>query len=613
MEIITAKISSNESRYWSQVLEFAKADHNLFLYLGFVDLEESAAERKSKAIASFIESQIIKQAKKLTGADLKEISKAARLHFKFSDNDDFAIIVIQEGVLKVTAGGLTMFLLRDGKMATIFEPKTHSGTISGPIKEGDSFMVVTTDIVSGLGIGVIKALLEMNQPASAIESLLTKLSTLDGNLRKGCLLAMSVASKTKVADSTILEPSQKTALSRLKNLFNLFRKAAVAFVDLLLKLLPERKIVVEAGMADVSIERKRKSAFFVAVVLLVLLVVSVVYGSKQRELRSKKAATGSAVDEINHLLDEAQALFGLSPDRSRELVLAAKESLSDLADIDGEEYKVMAEKVDEVAGAILGEYEGQPELFLDLTLSTDGFSGQAGSLSEDTLYVLDKENSKLIQIDVKTKNTRVIAGPSEVEGTLDVAGYLDKAFIAKKDVLYKVDKGGITKLADGQFGNDVLINAYAGNIYLLDKSRSQILRYQGGGGGFGEGESWLAEGLSEDLTNIVSWAINGSIWAVDGEAMVYRFASGRRLSRNTISKYVKKPAKISTSENDQDIYFLDSATNKIVVFDKEYGYIAQYSAGDVGPIRSMFASESVGKIFLLTGPKLYVLKMKHLN
>src|SRR3990167_7203412 len=138
MEIITAKISSNESRYWSQVLEFAKADHNLFLYLGFVDLEESVAERKSKAIASFIESQIIKQAKKLTGADLKEISKAARLHFKFSDNDDFAIIVIQEGVLKVTAGGLTMFLLRDGKMATIFEPKTHSGTISGPIKEGDS-------------------------------------------------------------------------------------------------------------------------------------------------------------------------------------------------------------------------------------------------------------------------------------------------------------------------------------------------------------------------------------------------------------------------------------------------------------------------------------------
>src|SRR3990170_1520792 len=142
MEIITAKISSNESRYWSQVLEFAKADYNLFLYLGFVDLEESAAERKSKAIASFIESQII--------------------------------------------------------------------------KEGDSFMVVTADIVSGLGIGVIKALLEMNQPASAIESLLTKLSTLDGNLRRGCLLAMSVASKTKVADSTILEPSQKTALSRLK-------------------------------------------------------------------------------------------------------------------------------------------------------------------------------------------------------------------------------------------------------------------------------------------------------------------------------------------------------------------------------------------------------------
>ena len=615
LKIKSAKISSNKPLYWSQFYELSFGNFKFFVYLGLTSFKGKEAENKAKIFFKFIEEQLrgdeVVRPKLLR---LKEILELSTKQTKITSDDDLALVLLDDRVVSIVLKGkLKTFLLRDGKLVTVAASVGEVTSISGPIKSDDSFMVTTSNVVSKWGKGIIKASLEEESPESSIERLLAVLSS--GQEKTSCLV-FTVSREQYYQEKT--KPHELAInFGVFKTLFRMFRGLVVFVLDFFIRLLPERKIVVEAGVTDIAIEKKRKSAFLIAIILIFLLVISVFYGSRQRTLKIEKLKYETIVSDINHRLEEALSLYGLNPDRSRELVLSVKESLPNLEklQIPESEYGEVISRFDSVSGQVLGEYDTEPELFLDLTLSSDGFEGEMGSLSHDTLHVLDKGGGKLLRIDINTKSTQITGGPDEVSESIDLAGYLERAYVFKKDAIYRVDETGSKKVAEGDFGENALIKAYAGNVYILDKSRSEILRYLGLGDNLGSGQTWLTESEGQDFSDIVSWAIDGSIWLLDRNGAVYRYASGRRLSVDStlVSKYIKNSFKITTSEENRNLYFLDSGSNKIVVFDKEGGFVAQYSTGELGNVKDIFVSESSRKILLLTGPNLYTLELKHLQ
>ena len=615
LKIKSAKISSNKPLYWSQFYELSFGKFKLFIYLGLTSFKGKEAENKAKIFFKFIEEQLrgdeVVRPKLLR---LKEILELSTKQTKITSDDDLALVLLDDRVVSIVLKGkLKTFLLRDGKLVTVAASVGEVTSISGPIKSDDSFMVTTSNVVSKWGKGIIKASLEEESPESSIERLLAVLSS--GQEKTSCLV-FTVSREQYYQEKT--KPHELAInFGVFKTLFRMFRGLVVFVLDFFIRLLPERKIVVEAGVTDIAIEKKRKSAFLIAIILIFLLVISVFYGSRQRTLKIEKLKYETIVSDINHRLEEALSLYSLNPDRSRELVLSVKESLPNLEklQIPESEYGEVISRFDSVSGQVLGEYDTEPELFLDLTLSSDGFEGEMGSLSHDTLHVLDKGGGKLLRIDINTKSTQITGGPDEVSGSIDLAGYLERVYVLKKDAIYKVDETGSKKVAEEDFGGNALIKAYAGNVYILDKSGSEILRYLGLGDNLGSGQTWLTESEGQDFSDIVSWAIDGSIWLLDRNGAVYRYASGRRLSVDStlVSKYIKNSFKITTSEENRNLYFLDSGSNKIVVFDKEGGFVAQYSTGELGNVKDIFVSESSRKILLLTGPNLYTLELKHLQ
>ena len=612
METTSAKISSNNFSYWSQIYELGEPGRKLYLYLGFCERQMAYADEMAVKLVNYLGQKLSDPT-----SNQKKILKSAQIKFGVQKTDDIALLTVYGATVRVVLGGnLAVYLFRDNKMFTVAKSAGVLTSISGPARAGDVFMLVTQDIVITLGAGVIKASLEAQDPAVIIDKLITNLSRADDDTHKGCLIIVATGKSPTPKVSSIAVGNKRLTFSLGRLFFATVRKFGVKILDLLIRILPDKRLVVDSNVTDIGVEKKRRSAFVVALVLLALLAISVTYGSKQKVARLHKENWDAKVSEINHLLDEAQALSVMNIDRSRELVMAAKDTLAGLSNQAGQKgYVDLADRVEEVSGKILGEYNVPAQLFLDLTLSSDGFNGNMGSLSDKTLYVLDKTAGKLLKIDIESKNTEILAGPQELEGVINVAGYMDRAFITKDNALYEVENGGLTKLVEGEFREVDLINAYTGNIYVLDRSNSKILRFQGSGGKFGDGQSWLAENESVDFTNSVSWSIDGSLWLVDSESVVTRFVSGRKFSSNTtkFAMYVKRPLKITTSENDKNLYFLDSATNKIVVFDKESNYIAQYSAGQVGEVKDIYVSENTRKIILLAGPKLFTIDLKHLN
>jgi len=168
------------------------------------------------------------------------------------------------------------------------------------------------------------------------------------------------------------------------------------------------------------------------------------------------------------------------------------------------------------------------------------------------------------------------------------------------------------KLIDSSWEGEVLISAYAGNMYVIDREDSKIFRFAGSGDAFGPKSSWLAPGIEIDLSKIISMAVDGAIWILSSSGNVERYLQGSPQTLETkISPNLLSPVDIYTNEELEGVYVLDPKNKRVVVLGKEGNYIAQYKNEKLGNATFLVASESEGRIIFLAENKLYSIEIKH--
>ena len=623
--VVSAKLTGSPGTSgWVQVHEYAPADPeklssrgHLFAVVATGRHEEGVdAVSAGRELLSRLHEEYFGSGEGSAFAILEAAVKKVSEEFRstWGEVEIAAVSLVGGVVYSVVGGGAQVAIFRNGILAKILE-STREEVISasGYPKEGDVLILGTKFFFEVFPSGVIKAAIEGKEPGSAVESLAPTVHSRDDTGSLGAAILSFKEEEGAAQGEVTPPPAPGEKVARISSSFG----KAVSFVQgYIARIFPERKIYVK-GMEkeEEEVPQKRKLLSSVGIILLVLLVVSIGFGIRAKAVKEGKARYESRLTQAQHEFDEALTLTSLNPDRAREL-FANSRALVDTLKAEGVKDKELEEliaKLDENQGTVLGEYKAEPQLFVDLSILSDNLKGDGLAASSEMVFVLDKGGKKVVGIAFGTKKSEIVAGPDQISDARDLAVYEDRAFVLEADGIYEVGKTK-TKVVDNEWKGEVLIYAYAANLYVLDKEAGVIWRYPGSGSTFGAGTNWLAPGVSPDLSLVKAMSIDGAIWLLSGSGRISKFSQGNSINFTITGVFpqLANPNSIYTNEELDFVYILERDKKRVVVLEKDGKYKAQYIADKLGEATDLAVSEADGKIIILAGDKLFSIETKHL-
>lgn len=368
-------------------------------------------------------------------------------------------------------------------------------------------------------------------------------------------------------------------------------------------------------------ERKKRVVFWVAVILVILLGVSIIFGLGKKVKTQRESRFSQTYELASHQYEEGKALLGLNNLRATTLLTEAKTSLGQLKSIFGKG-SPEAKKIEELLTKIeqgLAEtsqvFKIQPEIFLDLGLIKEGGEGQRLAINEDIMAVLDNKNSSLYQVIVPSKSSQILAGGDKITGATLVALGEEMAYVLTNEGITEVElKNKSTRVViekDSDWGEIVDMVSFAGNLYLLDKTNEKIWKYTGSESGSFRKSIYSDHDRGLNRDNLSSMAIDGSVWLA-GKGKISKFVQGKEevFAIQGLDQPLGQDLAVFSSAETKNLYFFDKANKRIVVLEKTGTYKSQYILEGVGEIKDMVVSEGEKKVFLLSGSKIYEIGIK---
>ena len=528
-----------------------------------------------------------------------------------------AAVLLQDVVYSAAGGGSQAAVFREGMLAKILvSKKGEVVSASGYPQEDDIFLLGTASLFESLGEGIIKAALTNGAPQEIVESLAPAVHS----KKEGGNLGLVVIKFEKPEVFEVSRPEKesegKPPVKDLKISPPPLLQKVMNKVSAIKIRFPKKRIYVRRGEVEVEVVQKRKVAVSIGAILVILLIVSIGFGIRQKKIGETRSRYEGRLTEAQHEFEEAIRLFSLNPERARELFIHSRNLSEELlgegvSDRDLDELK---KNLEQNRGYILGEYKIEPELFIDISLLSEGLIGDDLAASAGQLFVLDKNGKRIVQVSIDTKKTEVVAGPEQIDEVDDIAAYAERVFILNSSGVFEVGEEK-KKAVDADWEGEVLSYTYAGNLYILEKGNSEIWRYPGTGETFSSRQRWLAPGVEPDLGNIFSWTIDGSIWFLSETGGIFKYTRGNQdsLTIASVVPNLSSPSAIYTNEELEFVYILEKENQRVVVIDKKGNYQAQYLNEVIGEAKNLVVSEEEGKIIFLTETKLYSIEAKHLT
>lgn len=518
-------------------------------------------------------------------------------------------------VYSAAVGGGEASLFRGNMLATILKSgREKAVAASGYPKSGDIFLLATSEFTRKATGGVIRASLETGDLEAAIESFAPIVHTDEDS--SGIGLTLIKFSKDSLPLARFEEKKEETFVQKeeVKPKLEIPGKFA-GMVSTLLNKLSKRTFSIRKGEIDIEEVRKRKTTLTAGIILLLVLLVSIGFGIRQRGINFSKERYEDRLVKAEENLAEAESVFTLDPTLARELFVASSSTVNELTaeEVKDERLETLREKIAEGRERILKEYVLSPELFIDLSPLSDGFGADILVGDSEGMGVLDINGNRVVSVETATKKTEIVSGPSQINNAEELAVYTGRFFVSEDDGIFSVGEEK-KKEIDAGWEGEILIYAYAGNIYVLDKGASKIWRYAGSEGGFGEGKEWLAPGITTDLSKVTSWTIDGTVWILTetGKIEKYSLGSPQSLANITYEPALANPSQIYTNDEVKGVYILDPGNKRVLVLDKEGNYTAQYTAGELSEAKGVYVSETEKLLIFLSGNRLFSLPLNHL-
>jgi hypothetical protein len=621
LETISAKVTATPGLSgWAQVYEFVPEDPDKILRRGklYSIISTKKADSGIDSIAAgreligrlheeYFGSSDDKPFNTLRNAVQTVITEFGQ---KWGDVEIAVCAQVAGVVYSAAGGGSRVIIARGGATATILASSDEVIAASGYPKLGDIILLATKSFFERIPVDTIKTALASATPQLVAEAFSPIVMGADGNGTVGAIVIKFDGSEEpqNISVSPEIPPPEKPAFD--------IKKKFSAFFTNVFKKIPQRSIYIRSGMGDEATSKSRKLTFSVGVILLVILVVSIGFGIRQKSINDFSKKYQGILAQASNDIDQAISIASTNPDQSRQLFMDSEEKLAQVQALKVHDPKVaeLQQKITDSQGAVLGEYEGNPQLFLDLGLLSSGFKGDTVTASGGNIFILDKSGERVVSVAIDTKKSMVVAGPTVITGATAMASYNDNVYILSSDGIYSLGIGE-TKVIDKTWAGDVLINAFAGNFYILDKSGNKIYRYSGQSGNtFGPQQNWLSASTKADFSGAVGWGMDGAIYVLypNSKILKYSLGSPQNFSISGIVPQIGNTDAIYADPDNQYVYLLDRAGKRVVATDKKGNYKAQYTNDQIAGATGLVVSEAQKEIILLTGDKLLSIQLKNI-
>lgn len=572
-----------------------------------------------------------------SGSVLERLSKAvSRVVSEFGPlQPELVTLVIWRSYAYFCITGRGQVLLwRQRRLSRLFKGTGQEPiSLSGEAKVGDIFLLATEGfslVVTGeLLLRVFGKNLSSQELAdelapfvhkaasSTVAAAIIEIGEVDlpaqaGSEKGGGETTVLVAEEEAKASSL---PRVMGAIGVMEEIRGLFKKWLTGIASWL----PERSFYAKRDYVNRDKDSSRRTAISVGIILIILLLISIFFGLRQKGVRQYKATYSDRLVQAQSSYEESLLQKDVDKLLAKESFRRAEGIVGELTSegIKDEKLDQLKQNIEKDRAVVLGIIETKPTVFLDLGLVRSGVSAQEIALHQGVMAILDKGGGRIMSVAIDSKETKVVAGTEKTGNAVSAAFYSGRYFSVSEKGVLEFDKQGVSKVAvqpDSETGEVWRIAAFGGNIYLFAKN-GEIWRYPVVESGFGTKQRWLGKGVAPETAQGVDVAIDGSIWILSGSGKIAKFTRGtpEAFQIKGLDAGFSDPRALYTDEDLTSIFVLDNSNSQIAEIGKNDEYLKQYrfgEIGDIGETRDIVVSKKAGKIFLLTETKILEISLK---
>lgn len=334
-----------------------------------------------------------------------------------------------------------------------------------------------------------------------------------------------------------------------------------------------RRKVPGFGIGRLKRLGRRRLLLIAGIIILIIILIAGAFLFMNR---------GGGNTQFDEIYNEAQSAFeecqslqelneSLAQEKCREAQQIITQNLSNFPE-ESEEYNQLQSLLNQI-NAALG----------------NGGSGEATSTATE----VDKSESQILSVAIDNPNSEY--------------------FTQNEDFIYFINSNGVTRLDKGNSQEEEIIDesweeaggigVFGSNVYVLDKT-DNILKFVPSGDEFSSSDYITSDA---DLTGSVAMTIDGSIYVLNSNGNIQKYTRGAEdeFSISGLEKSMSTPTRIVTGEDFENIYILDKGNSRIVVLDKDGGFVKAYTADILKNARDIDPQEAEGAIFVLSNDKVY--------
>jgi len=537
--------------------------------------------------------------------------------------------------LAVTSGQ-KIILTRNGKHTIFFQENQGNLSLrsaSGYLEAGDTLIFKTPEFTQVINDDRLMELLSSENISETVEKIAPEIHSLEDSSLVAALFlkfTLQVLLPEDVEEITIEEvPTKKPVIPEEPSL------SKESFPQNLIQKIKSMRPPGRALWAEPNFNQKNPLPFLrsekvkenkplklIALIIFLLLVgtISVSYFSQKNQVAEKNYQEKIAV--IEKSIKEGTSLSDVNANKAKDILIIGQKTLAELLKKYAKDVKKTAElknlktKLNEALNSAIRIYKVTPGVFYDLTIIKNKAVGSNLSIFEDNLAILDNVNNSVYILSLKNKSGEIVGGGKETSGVKFLTLYGTNTYLLNPDKnILQVDnevKKTKTLITKDNWRNILSFSSFAGNLYLLDQKNNQIWKYIKTDNGFSAVKNYLTEDTTLDFSDALSMAIDGSVYLLKKDGLIQKFTQGSvdNFNISGLDTGLGSEAQIFTNDEVKNIYLLDKTNKRIVVLGKNGVYDGQYLTDLVSKATSFTVSETLKKIFLLVGDKIYSLDLK---
>ncbi|MCS7093107.1 MAG: hypothetical protein NZL96_01580 [Patescibacteria group bacterium] len=359
-------------------------------------------------------------------------------------------------------------------------------------------------------------------------------------------------------------------------------------------------------------KRKKLLTFTFALVILFGLIWTTITSVRRRNYHLLEKRINQASELITQKLELAQEVVFLNPERASILLDQTKDELEKIK-IEVKKSGNNNKKINELEKLVKKTEDDffrkeniAFEEFFDLSIDNKDASIDKGYLDNGFLFLLDKKNRSIYKLFLRKKSLEKITSEKISQVDLIVGDEENLFLLIKDEGIYQSQNFKLPLrlvIKNEDWGEIIRVDLYNKNLYLLDRKKDEIWKYLKTATGFSNKRSYFNRGEAIDLSNVNSFAIDGSIYLLQ-KTKILKYTSGNKQEFN-INLPVKEFSfdEIFTNKDLEKIYLLDKRREAIFLLSKKGDYLQQFNSPLIGQAKNFFVYDN--RIFLILNHKIY--------